>query len=661
MAFSISARALKGLAIGALEEEKRHRLAAETRVDEQSKFDRENEARIKAAALQEEGAMAREKYGSDMSYKARIHGARITGKYAVDAARATALLNQEKETYDFNADSLFKNVGMVGRDGSPLKLPASDRVRMKEAARLPVQSTAYFSQFNRTFNKWKQNILGRDFDSPETYEANLKHFRTWVDKEVPNLIVKTAAQSEQFDRKDKLVQVAGSFDLESAAPDVYNYIKMSGKDAFPNSFDAIDTPSLEDQEVTGDVTSVIQTYPDSKLVSNLGRMTNEGKNRTMAAVARSSISPIKFSKSGITEFFSIDSDEEFKKKVVQGVLEGTTVPAYNSLNPTTTLDLIASGASIKYRMTQPRAKGVGGFLKRRRPISQTMSTRLKTFRDKAGESEGILRHISQVRLSNVAVTNSGAFQNNFLRGFERFWTGIVIGLGRGATIGGVEDAQIGILDKEAQAELKILESTISGFDSNIFENMRKTVNDRLRNKLEGKDGIGGILNLKNKDERNSALENYRQEVVYENLKIQLVYKVAKLIQGGSGGQAVSNADFQAVLKAMQSGNAGTLEGEAAIYAKLQEMVEKEYVYNSIMADSSIIHASDEAGKDAMAFLDRFNIEKQERGPRLKGTAPEKSGLVWNGIKYNSKEWHDLSNSDKSIARNFWRQAAGRGI
>ena len=124
MAFSISARALKGLAIGALEEEKRHRLAAETRVDEQSKFDRENEARIKAAALQEEGAMAREKYGSDMSYKARIHGARITGKYAVDAARATALLNQEKETYDFNADSLFKNVGMVGTDGSPLKLPA---------------------------------------------------------------------------------------------------------------------------------------------------------------------------------------------------------------------------------------------------------------------------------------------------------------------------------------------------------------------------------------------------------------------------------------------------------------------------------------------------------------------------------------------------------
>ena len=49
MAFSI--RALKGLAIGALEEDKRHRLAAETRVDEQVKFDRANDAAKKSSSF----------------------------------------------------------------------------------------------------------------------------------------------------------------------------------------------------------------------------------------------------------------------------------------------------------------------------------------------------------------------------------------------------------------------------------------------------------------------------------------------------------------------------------------------------------------------------------------------------------------------------------
>ena len=85
-----------------------------------------------------------------------------------------------------------------------------------------------------------------------------------------------------------------------------------------------------------------------------------------------------------------------------------------------------------------------------------------------------------------------------------------------------------------------------------------------------------------------------------------------MVQGGSGGQAVSNADFQAVLKSFQAGKWGNLEYESAVFEQLQSMVEREYIYSKVMTNRAILSNQDAVATRALQF---YRIQEERRRQR----------------------------------------------
>ena len=81
------------------------------------------------------------------------------------------------------------------------------------------------------------------------------------------------------------------------------------------------------------------------------------------------------------------------------------------------------------------------------------------------------------------------------------------------------------------------------------------------------------------------LENYEKvtddiiakEIEYAYLKIQTIFHIAKLIQGGTGGRGVSNMDFENVAKSLSEGTLSTLGTQRTAYKALHEQAVKGYV------------------------------------------------------------------------------------
>jgi hypothetical protein len=79
-------------------------------------------------------------------------------------------------------------------------------------------------------------------------------------------------------------------------------------------------------------------------------------------------------------------------------------------------------------------------------------------------------------------------------------------------------------------------------------------------------------------------ETYNAAVQYNFEKIKLVYQVAKLIQGGAGGQAVSNMDFGAIKDSFAAGPFGNIRGQIAIFKHLAEVTSDRYIMHKIYSN-----------------------------------------------------------------------------
>jgi iron uptake system EfeUOB component EfeO/EfeM len=77
-----------------------------------------------------------------------------------------------------------------------------------------------------------------------------------------------------------------------------------------------------------------------------------------------------------------------------------------------------------------------------------------------------------------------------------------------------------------------------------------------------------------------------------------------MVQGGSGGQAVSNADFQVVLQSFQSGTIGNLEAEDNIFKMLQGMTEREYLHSYINTQKSLLEGAAPTQNAARYYLEQ---------------------------------------------------------
>lgn len=91
--------------------------------------------------------------------------------------------------------------------------------------------------------------------------------------------------------------------------------------------------------------------------------------------------------------------------------------------------------------------------------------------------------------------------------------------------------------------------------------------------------------LKEAQTKGGGLDNYEKvtddiiakEIEYAYLKIQTIFHIAKLIQGGTGGRGVSNMDFENVAKSLSEGTLSTLGTQRIAYKALHKQAVKGYV------------------------------------------------------------------------------------
>ena len=164
-------------------------------------------------------------------------------------------------------------------------------------------------------------------------------------------------------------------------------------------------------------------------------------------------------------------------------------------------------------------------------------------------------------------------------------------------------------------------SSIEGLDGKSFvESLERNANDKL---LQARESIFRNFAKMSEADANIAEERFYNEAKYEALKIQLVYRIAKMVQGGSGGQAVSNPDFQAVLQSFQAGNWGTLQNEQAVFEQLQYMVEREFIYSKVMTSKAILN-NERAVVNRALRLHKVQHEylKQQKRKDVNGGRPD---------------------------------------
>ena len=212
-------------------------------------------------------------------------------------------------------------------------------------------------------------------------------------------------------------------------------------------------------------------------------------------------------------------------------------------------------------------------------------TRIKSNTDKHTEAKNVLHDITALRGIGETLDEYGMPKLNIAKDVVTLLTGVARSLIKGTNkftpdVVGTDLEGITI-SEDQRGYLTNDGNIVEGLDSNTYFNSIKEASNKR---------LGGLLASEEYKSLNKVEKTarYAAAVQWEARTIQLVYKIAKMVQGGSGGQAVSNADFQAVLKSFQSGALGTREGTLHVFSMMQKMVEREYLYTKIMSDETIV-------------------------------------------------------------------------
>ena len=112
--------------------------------------------------------------------------------------------------------------------------------------------------------------------------------------------------------------------------------------------------------------------------------------------------------------------------------------------------------------------------------------------------------------------------------------------------------------------------------SSAFKRLDERIEYLKRNKGQKVSVIGTVTD-----------EIIKREIEYAYLKIQTIFHVAKLIQGGTGGRGVSNMDFEMVAKSLSQGTLSTLKTERIAFAKLNKDAVDSYVSHLVGSKQEI--------------------------------------------------------------------------
>ena len=156
---------------------------------------------------------------------------------------------------------------------------------------------------------------------------------------------------------------------------------------------------------------------------------------------------------------------------------------------------------------------------------------------------------------------------------------------------------LGFDDKKAQS---VLSKGLSGtYENQLRKDIGANSEDQWGNNL--RDSMSSAFKRlderieylkRNKGQKVSVIgtvtdEIIKREIEYAYLKIQTIFHVAKLIQGGTGGRGVSNMDFEMVAKSLSQGTLSTLKTERIAFAKLNKDAVDSYVSHLVGSKQEI--------------------------------------------------------------------------
>ena len=551
---------IRGMAIGALTELKEKRVLAAEEERQKRLEDRKFKNQSRLQRQSDDEAYKRTKYASDASLL---------------AAREKAEAKKTKET----REALVAREDMYDQFGLPKVLGKQLPIDLR-AKRSNTQGLFYLAQFDAAVGWGLKEINGMNV-SENQKKQTLGRFDAWLGDNLKRVLVQTDAyktsktQTGEFDYNTM-------FHLQSGMPNSYNYMNSHPElqkkldeqiRTFANLHKTPDhlatylkeNPNSLISRLTDKFTPLEQTILTNSLPGNgdLGTLEETGLIPALKANTPEAL---------LLAAKKVDTIQAYRKKPFD------SKDNINAIITAAAIGVSEGRTFMIQRGSGKQSKTVFKHAQRYKEIEKTRETHETN--SKLLDQVGDVRKLNRSLQHGNKLAEKATFTLNAFRKLEFFAFSIKQGLGLS---GNKMKVEISDEDRESMVDSF---SSIEGLNGKSFvESLERNANDKL---LQARESIFRNFNNMSEDEKSIAEERFYNEAKYEALKIQLVYRIAKMVQGGSGGQAVSNADFQAVLKSFQAGNWGTLQNEQAVFEQLQYMVEREFIYSKVMTNKAVL-------------------------------------------------------------------------
>jgi len=562
---------IRGMAIGALTELKEKRVLAAEEERQKRLEDRKFKMQQKLQTQRDKAAYERTMYASNASTEvARLKA--IAEKAKNDKAAALKF-HEDHSDFDF-----FRGTGV--------KLPS--RFLLDKKGKFNT-GMGFLSRFNAAFNFVDNHLKETYSSNSELMQKNYNRLDEWLLKKIPEIMSKTEVMLNKYNSAGEVIGQQG-YHVESGMGSVYQYLNTH-----------------KDAKMRGLLDGIRDSVPLPPLSNDAKRMIKEnpsidwskfGSVETNALVASARIygGVAELRRTGMVG--ALGGEHKDIQNSAKSLAESTDSPfKYNSKNPFKTLHAIATASIFANGRGKSREKVSGGGVSKL--ITHKYKDRNKEINDglkKHNENMSLLSSIVDIRTLSEQMDQAEAPQLNFLRDVTEKLHGFVAALGIADKAKKISFEK-GISD---EMDATFRDATNGGLTGKITEGLQDGANKRIK---AWSDSLDGKTNLTDPERH----ERYLKYVQYEALKIQLVYKIAKMVQGGSGGQAVSNADFQVVLQSFQSGTIGNLEAEDNIFKMLQGMTEREYLHSYINTQKSLLEGASPTQNAARYYLEQHRL------------------------------------------------------
>jgi len=602
---------VRDMGIGALAQVETNRAATAKRAEDRATQEAERRKRLGEIQLQAELSAAQNR--ETIEGRATQADLDRTSREKIAAiAKATAITKDAESKYDWG----FGLLGFTVPNHKKFNYDTVKNITAEGSARIESKVVQFdtASQF-----MWE----GRTVQQQDILKDHMK-------KELKTMVAEGRLYAPSFKAigGDK---IGGNFHFQTGAPFLYNLFK-DDKDMKK----LIDGPSGDmnaPDPIVDDWLNTNQNSPFSQYMLNQNNLFKRARflNFNQHAVDMEHVS-------GIIPVFL--ENRETRQLVIDKIKKGGVDPSlvYNPKNPFRHLVMIAELSTAAHGSGTGKTTALTGQRININNKSSSQEARLKLYRDRYGEARTIINDLVKLHELGDTLNETGVQELGVLFKLQEVSTTLVRSLNPFSTS----------KDKKTQLDKIDVDTVLLGTDGEIveglnaktyFTELQKASNNRLV-KFHSSIAKDGTLTAPQRTEQYAAM------VQWEARTIQLVYKIAKMVQGGSGGQAVSNADFQAVLKSFQMGALGSREGTVHVLKMLQRMVEREYVHHKVLSNPNIIKGSQRAADNAVRFFDLYHPR-----PLIGGGTEQTSGTTQTGSTQLHSDGFPFEGTDAWYALN----------